>query len=482
MLAELRDATRRLFGSKQTASADAAKAVDPVIAGVVQPEPIRDLAELVCDMRKDPMVVITQDVLLSSVKRGDVTINVDAPEGDATAEAIEDDLNRLWLETLEKFCDPEHGVFTWGGLPFELVIENDEVSGVPITVIKQFKQLPKHINGARATELVLDSSGQFGGIRVTIDGSDFVIPPEQSCWFAISATPLEPHGRSLFLGAPAEVRKRRKETDQLIQVFVARWAVDGPTIHAPATAVDETGRVVNNHKLIAAQYHANKTAGGLTILPNDAHSTPGMEGKYQIDITHEARSLDAKPLEIIDNLIDAKMSRAFGVHESVTMDTETGSYASQTVRMFVVLSKCDSLGSQLTSQFEAIVNRVYGPANYPGKPPKITVTPTSRITDGLMVETVKAIMAMPQWGPLLESGAIDVATILANAGVPLARDYVERLDAAFAQVKADKQAMREQTQQQYGPNADPLFQANEPYELAVKKKSDALRSVLDVMS
>jgi hypothetical protein len=154
--------------------------------------------------------------------------------------------------------------------------------------------------------------------------------------------------------------------------------------------------------------------------------------------------------------------------------------------MFVVLSKCDSLGSQLTTQFEAIVNRVYGPANYPGKPPKITVTPTSRITDGLMIETVKTILAMPQWGPLLESGAIDVATILANAGVPLARDYVARLDAAFEQVQADKQAMREQTQpvavDDYAEEADPLFQANERYELAVKKKSDALRSVLDVMS
>ena len=477
MFAEFVDATRRLLGVGGEKKKTLPRAVDPVIADVVRSEPIRDLVELVDDMVKDPMVVITMSVFLSKLKTTDFTVSLDAPEGDARAEAITEDIRRLIDETLEKLCDFHNGLLTWGGLPFEIVIDNTTVDGTPISRIKQFKQLPKHVDGQRATEYVLNPDGTFGGIRVTIGGSDFVIQAEQAAWFAIGATPLAPHGRSLFLGAPAEVRKRRKKTDGLIDIFAGRWAIDGPVIHAPATAVDENNNIVDNHQRIAEQYAASKTAGGLTILSNEAHGGLGMDGKYQIDITHESRAMDCKPLEILDNLIDAKMSRAFGVHESVTMDTETGSYASQTVRMFVVLSKCDSFAWAVADCLQRQCERVYLHANYgDGSAPTLKIVPVSHITDSFLVETVKAVLAMPQWGPLLESGAIDLATILSNAGVPLAGDYRERIDEAFAQVQAARQQFEEEPEEQ-----DPFALANEAHYLAVKKKSDALDSLRDVM-
>lgn len=474
MLAEIVDATRRVFGKQKPTQLP--RAVDPVIADVVKPEPIHDLAELVADMLRDPMVVMTLGVLLASIKRADVTIKLDTPEGDATAETIVSDIQRLWLETLEKLTDPRNGALTWGGLPFEIVTDNTDVDGVPISRIKTLKQLPKWVNGTRATEYVLAPDGSFGGIRVTIGGSDFIIPAEQAAWFAIGATPLEPHGHSVFFGAPQDVRKRRKKTDGLIDVFVGRWAIDGPVIHAPSLAWDEElQKNVANHPRIAEAYIAGKTAGGLTVLPNEAHDGVGMEGKYAIDVTHETRALDAKPIEVIDNLIDAKMSRAFGVHESVTMDSETGSYASQTVRMFVVLSQCDSYVSQLTTCFRSVVERVYLRANYGDSAPTLTVMPVSLVTDGFLIETVKAILAMPQWGPLLESGAIDVATILANAGIPLARDYVERIDAAFEAVRVAKELAAKQAAEIHASTMNPPDDAE-----AVKKKR-ATQSVSRLM-
>lgn len=477
MLAELVNATRKIFGSKPSKKA---QAVDPVIADVVGQESIRDLVELVRDMTTDPMVVITMSVFLSKLKCTDFTVSLDAPEGDQTAEVMTDDIKRLIDETLEKLCDFDHGLLTWGGLPFEIVTDNATIDGVPLSRIKEFKQLPKHINGSRATEYVLNPDGTFGGIRVTIGDSDFVIPAEQAAWFAIGATPLAPHGQSLFLGAPADVRKRRKKTDALIDIFAGRWAIDGPVIHAPALAYDQFGNQVNNHELIAAQYAANKTAGGLTILPNTP-AGPGMEGKYEIDITHETRALDAEPLETLDNLIDAKMSRAFGVHESVTMDTETGSYASQTVRMFVVLARVDSFAWAIATILQRECERFYLRANYgAGAAPTLKIVPVSHITDGFLVETVKTVMAMPQWGPLLESGAVDLATILANSGIPLTNDYAERLDEAFEAVKLAKEQAAEQFEEGGDEEEEDSFAlANEAKFLAVKKK--AVASVLNVM-
>lgn len=462
-----------MFGAKPSKKT---QAVDPVIAEVVKEESIRDLAHLVEDMLRDPMCVMTLGVLLASIKRADVTIKLETEtEDDPRALAIQEDIQRLWLETLEKLVDPRNGVLTWGGLPFEIMTENAEDDEIAMTRIATLKQLPKHINGSRATEQVLDAEGKFGGIRVTINGSDFVIPAEQSCWIAIGATPLEPHGRSVFVGAPAEVRKRRKKTDELFDAFISRWAISGPTVHAPALAYDQFNNPINNHELIAKQFATNHKNGAVTIFPNTP-AGPGMDGKYEIDITHETRALDSAPLETIDNLIDAKMSRAFGVHESVTMDTETGSYASQTVRMFVVLSQCDSYVSQIVAGFRGVVERVYLRANYAAGAGAVSlqIMPVSLVTDGFLIETVKSILAMPQWGPLLESGAVDVATILTNAGIPLASDYRERIDEAFEAVKAAKEQAAEQFNQQRGGAG-----AKED-SLAVKKKS-AMDSVSQLM-
>lgn len=467
MIQEVIEATKRIFGGKQAASNIA---VDPVIAGVVEPENIHNLTDLVSDMLEDSMAVITLGVFLSNLSRTDFTVNAGDNEDDPTQEAIEEDVERLVSETLRKLCDLHNGLLTWGGLPFEKEVENAVVNDVPLTRIKRFKQLPKHIRGRRATELVLDKQGKFGGIRVTIDGSDFVIPPEQSCWLSLGATPLEPYGRSIFFGAPKKVREQRCAVDDLLMVFLRRWAIDGETIHAPATAQDTlTGQTINNHKRLAAAIRESQRAGGVKILPNEPHGGVGMDGKYAIDITHEAKVLDSRPLEIVDAMIDAKMARSFGVHESVVMDTETGSYAAQTVRIFMVKSIVDRLALDIFGQLEEIIGQFYQATNDPSL--KITITPTSHITDGLMVEIVQEILKQPQWGPLLKSGAIDLATILANAGVPVARDYAERLEAAYTQIQADEEAARQQVQ-------EPIVDDEEAE--TVKKKT-VLKSVSQLM-
>lgn len=477
MINQVIEATKRIFGGNKKTSSNTA--VDPVIAGVVESENIHCLADLVEDMLEDPMVVMALNVFISHLSRTDFTVNAGDNENDPTQEAIEEDVERLVSETLRKLCDLRNGLLTWGGLPFEKEIENAVINDVPLTRIRTLKQLPKHIKGRRATELVLDKDGKFGGIRVTIDDADFVIPPEQSCWLAIGATPLEPYGQSIFFGAPKKVREQRKSVDELMLVFLRRWAIDGETIHAPAMAVDPlTGQPINNHKRLAAAIRESQRAGGVKILPNEPHGGIGMEGKYAIDITHEAKVLDSKPLEIVDALTDAKMARSFGIHESVVMDTETGSYAAQTVRTFMVKAIVDKIALEIFGQLEEEVNKVYPVANNPAL--TISIVPTSHITDGLMVEMVQEILKMPQWGPLLKSGAIDLATILANAGIPVSADYEQRLEDAYAQIQADEEAARQQQQQVVDPagsasEADPLFASNDAIFMAAMTKKPKAR-------
>lgn len=444
--------------TKPVESSPGTVSVDAVIAAVVESEPISSLDELVVDMLDDYQVCFTLDVLIASIKRAEVSITLnsgeksqgssdgeDDPNGeDATsgpdderAKAVAADLQRLWLDTLPKLLDKRDGVLSYGRCAFEKIIENDLAAG--ITRIRMLDLLPPVDKGMKATAMKLTKQGDFAGIELTIGGKSIDIPAEMSWWCAIGATKLKPYGRSLFLGAPAKVREQRKKLFKLTDAFIRRWAIRPPVIHAPATAKDINGQLVDNHKVVTAVMQKNYEFGNPIILPNarDAKS-----GNFETDITSDSETLNPAPITQIADMLDAQQSRAFGVHEKITSEgSEVGSHAAQLMHVAIMLSICDGIVAELTQSFAKYVGEKVVAMNWLSEAPKLTVQAVSLLSDAFVMELAHTLLTTPQWSPLMASGAINVEAILLSSGVPLSADFKKRLEVALEIARQQKQTV-----------------------------------------
>jgi len=431
---------------------------DAAIAAAVEPEPIESLDELVVDMLDDYQVCFTLDVLIASIKRAEVSITLNSGEksqhasdgeedllgidsatepDDELAKAVAADLQRLWADTLPKLLDKRDGVLSYGRCAFEKIIENDLEQG--ITRIRMLDLLPPVDKGIKATKMKLTKQGDFDGIELTIGGKSIQIPAELSWWCAIGATKLKPYGRSLFLGAPSKVREQRKKLFKLTDAFIRRWAIKPPTVHAPATAKDINGQVIDNHKFIAGVMQKNFEYGNPIILPN---ARDMKTGNFETDITSDSETLNPSPITEIADMLDAQQSRAFGVHEKITSEgSEVGSHAAQLMHVAIMLSICDGIVSELTNSFAKYVGEKVVTMNWAMNAPKLTVQAVSLLSDAFVMELANSLLTSPQWSPLMVSGAVNIESILLSSGVPLSADFKVRLEKALEIARQQKQQL-----------------------------------------
>ena len=499
--------TAGLMPASQPSSDSATVSTDAAIAAVVEPEPISSLDELVVDMLDDYQVCFTLDVLIASIKRAEVSITLDSGQasqnsstvdandlaGDETvaqpdderAKAVAADLQRLWLDTLPKLLSKRDGVLSYGRAAFEKIIENDPAQG--ITRIRMLDLLPPVDRGIKATAMKLAKDGDFDGIELTIGGKSLQIPAEMSWWCAIGATKLKPYGRSLFIGAPAKVREKRKRHELLTEAYVRRWAISPPVVHAPVEAKEAvTGRIINNHAYLAGAMKKSWEFGNPVIIDNkrDAKS-----GNFETDITHETKTLDPKPITELTDQLDAQQSRAFGVHEKITSEgSEVGSHAAQLMHVAIMLSICDGIVSELVNSFKKYVAEKVVGMNWLSDAPKLTMTPVSLLSDSFVANLADSLLTSPEWSPLMVSGAVNIEAILLSSGVPLTADFKERLEQALEIARQQKQQIPPggggndpNANVIDDPNADPLFGNQlsldgdeDAYLLSQKKKARGL--------
>ena len=144
-----------------------------------------------------------------------VDVEIVGPEGDPRAAAIAANLQAVWDQSLPSAIRS----FAYGRAAFEKIYEADHVNS--LTKLASLDFLP-----FENTELVLGDGGAFGGIKLTGKGKEpITLDPRCSWWFALDPTPIEPHGRSRYIGAPMLVYDDRSALKRQAKIWYDRFAI-----------------------------------------------------------------------------------------------------------------------------------------------------------------------------------------------------------------------------------------------------------------
>jgi len=410
--------------------------VDAALASASERENPASIAELSTDMLKDYQVKATIGLLVSSIRDTKVVISLDGDDSEL-ADAVTNNLRESWEDFLDK-CFPllnlEQSILAMGRSAFEKIVGNDPTTQ---TTRMKLRFLPATVKGVAATKLRLTELGAFDGIDLEVSSKKIHIPAELSLWAAIGETDIEPHGRSIFLGAPATVRDKRKELDDLLTGYVKRCAINGPVIHAPATSQDTKGNVVDMFAAIGAMLKSSWKYGNPVIFSNasDEH------GKYEIDVTHSAYELDPAPVIEITKMLDAQQSRSLFVHEDlVSGNSEVGSYAKQKMIVKMMLAVVGGIVKSVMTSFKKYYAEKEVALNYLSDPPKVKMA-VSSLSYSLIETLAESFLTSGTLSPLVV--VADVKEVLSSAGVPMVADFDEKLEAALAGIAERQAAMAE---------------------------------------
>ena len=441
------------YGGQSTTARVGGTDIDAALASGVQKENPANVAELATNMLTDYQVKETIGLLVANIRDTKVAITLDG-ETSELADAVTENLRESWENFLDQ-CFPlmnlEQSILAMGRAAFEKIVGND-----PTTQTTRMKLLflPPTVKGAVATKLRLTELGAFDGIDLEVGGKKILIPAELSLWTAIGATDIEPHGRSMFLGAAAAVRDKRKELEDLLTGYVKRCAINGPVIHAPATSQDTKGNVVDIFAAIGAMMKSSWKYGDPPIFSNATNE----HGKYEIDITQQAYTLDPKPVTEITAMLDAQQSRALFVHEDlVSGNSEVGSYAKQKMIVKMMLAVVGGIVKSVMMSFRKYYAEKEVALNWMANPPQVKMA-VSSLSYSLIETLAESFLTATTLSPLVI--VADVEEILKSSGVPLVADFKEKLEEALlaASSSVDPNAAGDPSNPDdpnYDPFADP---------------------------
>lgn len=364
----------------------------------------RHVGELAGKMRLDYQVKLAELTLGANIQAATVTIAV---EGDHRAQVLAKQLQHLWESSLPSML----GAIAEGRVAYEKVW--DYHAPANLSYVRKLEPLPFAPSRLRITK-----AGVFDGIDLQCGSHALVVPRDNAWWLALDPGPLEPHGRSRFLGAPYQVWKERREAIRLRQVFLKKLIVSGGVAHVPDELELENGQSVDVFAETARAYN-EWLAGGLMIFPN----TRDRDGHYAFDYTDLPHTLDPSPIdEHIDGL-DQEQLQAFGVPPKTVLEgASTGSHAMVSQQMLTLFAVCEDILNQFEASFQKYVINKALEANFAAsETPRITIghEPLDRRSVSLAAEIVTQVLAGSNLNPLLESGVVDVKELLRAAGIPL---------------------------------------------------------------
>ena len=277
------------------------------LAWLATSEP-RNIGELANRMRQDYQIRLAESILAANIRAAKVTVHV---AGNARAQILGMHLERLWKDTLPAMlrCIGD------GRVAFEKVWEYSAEAN--LNYIRKLDPLP-----FAQTSMQLTDEGEFDGIDLDVgEREPLEIPPGNCWWLALDPTPMEPHGRSRFLGAPFAVWKERREAIRLRSVLRTRMIVSGGVAHIPMTETLENGQQIDN-AVEMARAHDSRLAGSLMLLSNERDR----DGHYIFDYTEPPSTLNLAPLDASIDGLDQEQLQAFGIPPKTVLEGDsTGS-------------------------------------------------------------------------------------------------------------------------------------------------------------
>lgn len=394
-----------------------------------EPQGIRHLVE---DIESDYQFWLGKLTLKALFMASEITI--EGVGDDPVAKAIADSVEYAWNEYSSAIFE----AFAYGRAAFELEHRVVWAGGRPIKVIYDLLALP-----FENSEMVVER-GQYAGARVWGRSRDrsVMLTPEESWWFALDPTAREPHGRSRYIGAPWQVRKRRKALEIQTAKWLDRLALGHGVGRAPHRypkemreegdegALGENGTVpVPADDLKYAIESA--TSGGTVILGSEKNE----EGDYYFQYDPTKQQPDVTPIENAWAKSDVDALRSIGVPELSITITDAGARAMAEVHSVVLRAQVETIISPAAKSMQFSVLDPLLKMNYGSAPPPLLIGYKTFDMEVLnRAWSLAQILATNERLPaLVRSGTVDVRQVFESAKVPLTDDVEASLARAIAQ-------------------------------------------------
>ncbi|QDU60010.1 hypothetical protein Pan216_08470 [Planctomycetes bacterium Pan216] len=375
------------------------------------------LARLVEGIEADYQFKLGYVILTSIIESVEVAIETEDPR----AQPLAKNLFEHWHLVLP------HGLraIAYGRAAFEKTYRIDADSG--LALLAGLDYLPFERSGLR-----LDAEGSFAGVELRGPGHTALLEPDRAWWFALDPTPLEPHGRSRYLGAALEVWKQRRQLERQEEIWYSKFAIGHAVARAPEKAdvdpiidqgdlgvVGADGQYVDPMDVMRERCNEIES-GGVLVLS----SKTNREGRYLYDYQESPEQKESGPLELRRKSLDAAALRSLGIPErAITQDSSTGSYAMASTHLSVLLHTCEGILAQLATSFERYVIRKLVELNWPeDRRPSVRLTrqPLGSRRKEQLIELVGSLLTAPHVSPWFTNGVVDARKLFEIANVPLA--------------------------------------------------------------
>jgi hypothetical protein len=381
------------------------------------------LARLVAEIEADYQFRLGYLVIAALIQSTETAIEVSAVgsvDDRDRAERLAENLTTTWRRTLPAALR----AFSYGRAAFEKTYRFE--SGGRLATIAGLDPLP-----FEQTQMRLDPSGSFAGIELSAKGETFLLSPQRSWWLALDATPLEPHGRSRYLGAPLTVHRERKELQRQEQIWYSKFAVghgvaraperedDDPVRSAgPESELGDDGRLLDPMDVLRDRC-AEIESGGVLVLSSKTYG----DGKYLYDYVESQGQRDGAPLENRRRQLDTAALRSLGIPErALTHDPSSGSYAMAEAHREVLFNTCEGILRCIVESYQKYVVDKAVAVNWPAASrPRLTLRhqPVGDESRRQARDLVEKLLGGTEVSPLVRDGVIDAKKLAEIARLPL---------------------------------------------------------------
>ena len=382
------------------------------------------LEQIVEQMDRDYQVNLAYRVLSANASQADISFNVEAEGRDEATlqrlESLSERIAELWEKTHKSMMP----CIKYGRVAYEKIWDYDEKQN--LAFIRKLEELP-----FRQTKMLINKKdepdpGSFKGIELRAKGEEVIFYQAKAWWLAFEPTALEPHGKSMYAGAPYWTWRDRKEARDMRSKYIRRFALGGAVITGPDRVIDEeTGEPIDAQQAAADAYGALQ-GGGVYFRPNDRvpSGEPG-EGEFMWEIEPQGITQQSdSPITSSIDALDSEQLVAFGIPPKTVIEGDSvGSFALVTQQMLILFSVVeDILDEQIGSFQQYVINKQVERNVKVEKDERLIVATYERLTnrpDDLSVQLVTQWMQTPQLSPFVLSGAVDVAAVMETVGIPL---------------------------------------------------------------
>ncbi len=403
--------------------------VNRLIGKSMEKEP-GNVGQLVEKMRKDPIFKFGVRVLRSYVSG--VSVSADFDQHDPRQQVIADNVLTMWDSFITNALD----AIEYGRQAMEITYQVSR-DNTTVNTIATLTPIPWAMCRLKIED------GVILGVEVGKGTDAILLRGGEVWWCAIEATRSNPHGVSIYRGAPWEVYQRREVMRRNRKNFTERFAIGAGVatvpIEVPSTAITDKGAApeinpngdpVDPVEEMGQQLTSMK-AGGWLVIPSTQYS-PDQGGGRQYTVEAFPEPKGSEPLDKEKDSLDVEALWSLGIPERAVMQQgQTGAYALADAHQRVLHDLANGIARQVVTSFQRQVvdplcelNRCAG---------SVQMT-WQRIGDAQADRTAKMIdtvMNQPTPSPILTK-VVDIVSLMESEGIPLVDGARQALEAIAA--------------------------------------------------